>query len=120
MIWVEMMGQSGVGKSYWYKKIIKQEYPHLTPKSVLQRCADLSEIELSRRGYVKQWLRNVGMLPERYARSLDREIVNYLTRKYGVIRVDDLGDCRVAISHSTWTPCGATARIARAHSVEPK
>lgn len=96
------MGQSGVGKSYWYRRLIKQAYPHLTPDAVLQRCADPCEVELSRKGRVKQWLRDQGILPERYARGLDLEIVNYLTRTYGVVRVDDLNRDVLLYLDSLW------------------
>jgi hypothetical protein len=90
MVWVEMMGQSGVGKSYWFKRIIRHEYPDLTPEAVLQRRADLSEIELSKKGRVKHFLRTLGLLPERYVRGLDIEILTFLTQTYGVVQADDL------------------------------
>lgn len=38
MIWIELLGPSGVGKSYWYTRFI-QKYPELEPENLLLKRA---------------------------------------------------------------------------------
>lgn len=45
MIWIEILGPSGVGKSYWYEKFM-QEHPSLEPKKlVVDNIFDSKEFE---------------------------------------------------------------------------
>lgn len=90
MIWIEMMGPSGVGKSYWYR-YIKQEYPHITPEAVLSRRAPMDALHLGRRGKIKQKLDSYGILPNRYLPGLHKEIARRTINRFGVVdqEVDD-------------------------------
>lgn len=62
MIWIEILGPSGVGKSYWFEKFI-QRYPEYDPKAkVLQRIyesEDLSKHSLKIR--MMFWVLNLNL-----------------------------------------------------------
>ena len=84
MIWIEMMGPSGVGKSYWYR-YIKQEYSHITPEAVLSSRAPVDALRLGRRGRIKQKLDSYGILPSRYLRGLEKQIARSTIKKFGAV-----------------------------------
>lgn len=85
MIWVEMMGPSGIGKSYWYKYLTKK-YWHITLEGVLSRYAQMAYTDLSRRGKLKYIIKGLGVLPQKYHKGLRDEVVRAAIRKHGKLQ----------------------------------
>lgn len=81
MIWIELLGPSGVGKSYWYNKFM-EEYPEYEPqKKVVERIYESKYFQIA-----PTWLKLVFFLCKirniRILRFFNRLIFNWYLNKF--------------------------------------